>query len=62
MLTPWRSRRKARYQMATQMNMAAIRSVETAAPYPNRLFENDCRMISVISRSADGPGFEPSMM
>ena len=58
-MASWKSRRKAAYQIATQTSMPSISSVDTAAPYPNRLFENDWRMMSVMSRSADGPGFDP---
>ena len=53
------SRRNAQYQMPTQTSIASISSVEAAAPKPNRLLENDCRTISVIIRSASGPGLEP---
>src|SRR5262249_42525613 len=55
-----RSRLKMRYQTKTQTPMISISSVDAAAPKPNRLFENDCRTISVIIRSASGPGLLPS--
>ena len=41
--------------------MASISRVEAAPPKPNRLFENDWRTISVIIRSASGPGLEPNI-
>ena len=41
--------------------MASISSVETALPKPNRLLENDCLTISVIIRSASGPGLDPNI-
>src|SRR5262249_25165353 len=56
-----RSRRNVRYQIATHTNIASIKSVDAAAPKPNRLFENDWRTIRVIIRSASLPGFEPSI-
>ena len=34
-------------------------SVDAAEPNPNRLFVNDWRTISVIMRSAFGPGLVP---
>src|SRR5262249_21980832 len=58
--TTSRSRLKMRYQTKTQIPMIRISSVDAAAPKPNRLCENDCRMISVIIRSASGPGLLPS--
>ena len=58
---PCRSRRNARNQTATQINITNMSSVEAAAPKPNRLLENDCRTISVMIRSASEPGLLPSI-
>ena len=41
--------------------MTSMSRVETAAPIPNRLLEKDWRTISVITRSASGPGLVPSI-
>ena len=41
---------------ATQIEHGEHQQREAAAPKPNRLFENDWRTISVIIRSASGPG------
>ena len=56
-----RSRRNARYQISTQISITNISRTDAAAPNPNRLFENDWRTISVIIRSASGPGLDPNI-